>query len=105
VPRASPGRARPLPDTREAREEAIDLRFELCASLFPLAELSRVLEVLGEAERMADVIGDRSRLGRALALLGNYHYEIGENVELAVDYAERALVIGRDSAIRNSRRR
>jgi tetratricopeptide (TPR) repeat protein len=44
---------------------------------------------------MADAIGDRRRRGRALALIGNYHYETGQS-EGAIDYAEHALAIARD---------
>ena len=84
-----------LPEDREALEQAIDLRFELRTSLFPLAELARILVALDEAARMADAIGDRRRLGRALWLIGNYHNETGQG-EGAIDYAERALAIARD---------
>jgi class 3 adenylate cyclase/tetratricopeptide (TPR) repeat protein len=84
-----------LPEDRAACEQAIDLRFELRTSLFPLAELSRILAMLNDAARMADSIGDRRRLGRALSLLGNYHYEIAQSAS-AIDYAERALAIARD---------
>jgi tetratricopeptide (TPR) repeat protein len=84
-----------LPEDREALEQAIDLRFELRTSLFPLAELSRILAVLDEAARMADAVADRRRLGQALALIGNYHYETGRS-KSAIEYAERALAIARD---------
>jgi tetratricopeptide (TPR) repeat protein len=84
-----------LPEDREASEQAIDVRFDLRTSLFPLAELSRILAVLDEAARLADGIGDRSRLGRALWLIGNYHYEMGQS-ESAITYAERALAMARD---------
>jgi tetratricopeptide (TPR) repeat protein len=84
-----------LPEDHEALEQAIDIRLELRTSLFPLTELSRVPAILDEAARMADAIGDRGRLGQALALIGNYHYETGQS-EGAIDYAERALAIARD---------
>jgi len=83
-----------LPEDREALEQAIDLRFELRTSLFPLTELPRILAALAEAARMAEAIGDRRRLGQALALIGNYHYETGQS-ESAIAYAERALAIAR----------
>jgi len=54
-----------LPEGRTTLEQAIDLRLELRAVLFPLGELSRIVEVLGEAAHMADAIGDRRRLGRS----------------------------------------
>jgi class 3 adenylate cyclase/tetratricopeptide (TPR) repeat protein len=84
-----------LPEDREALEEAIDLRLDLRTSLIPLTELSRTRAVLEEAARLADSIGDRRRLGQALALLGNYYYEIAQS-DKSIDCAERALGIARD---------
>jgi class 3 adenylate cyclase/tetratricopeptide (TPR) repeat protein len=86
-----------LPEGRESLEQAIDLRLELRAVLFPLGELSRIVEALGEAARIADAIGDRRRLGRVLALTGNYYYEIAQS-ESSIDYADRALVIALELA-------
>jgi tetratricopeptide (TPR) repeat protein len=76
-------------------EQAIDLRLELRAVLFPLGELSRIVEALGDAARIADAIGDRRRLGRALALTGNYYYEIAQS-DSSIEYADRALVIAQE---------
>jgi tetratricopeptide (TPR) repeat protein len=84
-----------LPEDREALEQAIDLRLDLRTSLLSLTELSRMRAVLEEAARLAGSIGDRRRLGQALALLGNYYYEIAQS-DKSIDCAERALVIARD---------
>jgi tetratricopeptide (TPR) repeat protein len=84
-----------LPEDRQTREQAIDVRLELRAVLIPLGELSRVVEALGEAARIADAIGDRRRLGRVLTLTGNYYYEITQS-ESSIDYANRALVIAQE---------
>jgi class 3 adenylate cyclase/tetratricopeptide (TPR) repeat protein len=84
-----------LPEERKTLEQAIDLRLELRAVLFPLGELSRIVEALGDAARIADAIGDRRRLGRALALTGNYYYEIAQS-DSSIEYADRALVIAQE---------
>jgi len=84
-----------LPEGRTTLEQAIDLRLELRAVLFPLGELSRIVEVLGEAALMANAIGDRRRLGQVLTLTGNYYYEIALS-ESSIDYADRALVIAQE---------
>jgi tetratricopeptide (TPR) repeat protein len=84
-----------LADSREAREQAIDLRLELRASLFTLGELSRIPEVLGEAEAIATAIGDRRRQGLALVSLSNYYDQIADSARTG-DYAERALAIARE---------
>ncbi len=81
-----------LPDSREARERAIDLRLELRTSLFTLGELSRIPEVLGEAEAIAATIGDRRRQGLALVSLSNHYFQMADSPR-AGDYAERALAI------------
>src|SRR5262249_13702567 len=53
-----------LPQTREALERAIDLRFDLRTALFPLGEYARILGCLGEAERLAKALEDQRRLGQ-----------------------------------------
>ncbi len=42
-----------LPETRETLEQAIDLRFDLCAALYNLGELDQILQYLHEAEPSA----------------------------------------------------
>jgi class 3 adenylate cyclase/tetratricopeptide (TPR) repeat protein len=53
-----------LPETRETLEQAIDLRFDLTTSLFPLGEFERGLACLREAEGSARALDDRRRLGQ-----------------------------------------
>ncbi len=84
-----------LPDSREARERAIDLRLELHAALFALGELSRIPGVLGEAEAIATAMGDRRRQGLALVSLSNHYFQMVDSAR-AGDYAERALAIARE---------
>jgi predicted ATPase len=53
-----------LPDSRELREQAIDLRFELRNALLPPGEHGRIFDHLREAETLAQALDDRQRLGR-----------------------------------------
>ena len=53
-----------LSETREVREQAIDLRFDLRTALFPLGEFERIFDRLREAEGPARALDDRRRLGR-----------------------------------------
>lgn len=53
-----------LPETREALEQAIDLRFDLKASLIPLGQFERIVSYLREAEILAIRIDDRHRLAQ-----------------------------------------
>jgi hypothetical protein len=66
-----------LPESRETREQAIDLRFNLRASLEPLGEYGRLLDYLREAETLAEALDDRGRLGHVFAYLINYLYDRG----------------------------
>jgi class 3 adenylate cyclase len=52
------------PKTREALEQAIDLRFELRTSLLPLGEFERIFSYLREAESLARSLDDQRRLGQ-----------------------------------------
>jgi hypothetical protein len=52
-----------LPEARETLEQAIDLRFDLRTSLFPLGELDRLVACLNEAQTFAETLGDQRRLG------------------------------------------
>jgi class 3 adenylate cyclase/tetratricopeptide (TPR) repeat protein len=67
-----------LPASREAHEQAIDLRFDLRASLLPLGEYERMLDYLREAEMLAAALDDRGRLGHVLAYLVNYFLVMGD---------------------------
>jgi class 3 adenylate cyclase len=52
-----------LPETRDTREQAIDLRCALYQALYPLLEFGRSLAYLREAESLAEALGDQRRLG------------------------------------------
>jgi tetratricopeptide (TPR) repeat protein len=84
-----------LPESREMREQAIDLHFNLRNSLAALGEGDeRVLEHLRAAEALANALGDERRLARvneriARELLGQGEYE------QAVTACERAIGMAR----------
>jgi class 3 adenylate cyclase/tetratricopeptide (TPR) repeat protein len=82
-----------LPDTREALELAIDLRFDLRASLFSLAEFGRILEELGKVEALAEALGDQQRLGRTFAYMAGSVWLMGDDAR-AIECGERALALG-----------
>jgi transcriptional regulator with AAA-type ATPase domain/tetratricopeptide (TPR) repeat protein len=99
--RAAPGEARAcleqaaaalghLPERGESLEQAIDLRFELCAALVMLGEHERVLGYLREAEALAERLDDRWRLGRARARLTTHFWLVGD--------LDRALESGQQAA-------
>src|SRR5439155_1163033 len=66
-----------LPETRDTREQAIDLRFALRNALGPSGDLGRVLALLREAEALAAVLDDPRRLGQVSLFLCNYFYIMG----------------------------
>src|SRR5262249_51594051 len=74
-------------------EAAIDLVFDLRASLAPLGEFTRTLEYLRRAEAKAEALGDRRRLGWVSAYLTQSYYTIGEQ-GAAIRAAERARELG-----------
>ncbi len=53
-----------LPNRRDTREQAIDLRLALRTALRPLGEFGRILAALREAESFAAALDDRRRLGQ-----------------------------------------
>src|SRR5262249_56184954 len=52
-----------LPETREPREQAIDLRLALRSALRPLGDFRRMLATLREAEALAVALDDPHSLG------------------------------------------
>jgi class 3 adenylate cyclase/tetratricopeptide (TPR) repeat protein len=81
-----------LPESRELREQAIDLRFELRNALQPLGEFGSIRERLEEAEALAAAIPDQSRLGRVAAYLADYLRLTGDQ-DHAIQWGKRALAI------------
>jgi len=79
-----------LPETRETREQAIDLRFALRTALRALGDFRRILALLSEAEPLASVLEDPRRLGQVSHFLSNYFYVMGR-YDQAIAAAQRAL--------------
>jgi tetratricopeptide (TPR) repeat protein len=70
-----------LPETRETLEQAIDLRFDLRTSLFPLGEFERIAGCLGEAEGLARTLDDPRRLGQLSVYLCHNLWMTGHPTE------------------------
>jgi class 3 adenylate cyclase/tetratricopeptide (TPR) repeat protein len=66
-----------LPQKRDTREQAIDLRLSLRDALHPLGDFGRVLTLLREAEVLAETLDDTRRLGQVLASLSMHFYTTG----------------------------
>jgi class 3 adenylate cyclase/tetratricopeptide (TPR) repeat protein len=82
-----------LPETRQTLELSIDLRFDLRASLFSLAEFGRILEELGKVEALAEALGDQQRLGRTFGYMAGSVWLMGDDAR-AIECGERALALG-----------
>jgi tetratricopeptide (TPR) repeat protein len=81
-----------LLETRDTREQAIDLRLALRAALRPLGDLRRTLATLHEAEALAATLDDPRRLGQILVFLTN-HFRIMGAQDQAIAAAQRALTL------------
>ncbi len=77
----------------DGRRAAIDLVFDLRASLAPLGEFARTLAYLRRAAGRAEALGDRRRLGWVSAYLTQTYYTLGDPAT-AIQIAERALALG-----------
>jgi tetratricopeptide (TPR) repeat protein len=81
-----------LPQTRQSREAAIDLRFACRSSLLPLGEVDRILDHLREAEALAHALGDQYRLGWVATYMAIHFSMSGQN-EQGLASGHRAVVI------------
>src|SRR5262249_15719280 len=81
-----------LPETRDTREQAIDLRLALRTALHPLGDFGRILTGLREAEALADTLADPRRLGQVSASLSMHFYLRGAYGQ-AIVAAQRALAL------------
>jgi tetratricopeptide (TPR) repeat protein len=68
-----------LPEVRDTREQAIDLRLDLYTSLFQLGEYRQTLVHLREAETLATTLGDQRRLGCVSDYMSNLLVAMGDN--------------------------
>ena len=81
-----------LPDSRDTREQAIDLRLALRSALRPFGDSERILAYLREAETLATALDDPRRLGWVLVFLSGHFFQ-GGAPDQAVTAGERALAL------------
>jgi class 3 adenylate cyclase/tetratricopeptide (TPR) repeat protein len=81
-----------LPEQRDTREQAIDLRLALRSALMPSSDFGRVLAYLREAETLAAALDDPRRLGQVSNFLSVHFYRIGA-YDRAIDVAQRVLTL------------
>jgi tetratricopeptide (TPR) repeat protein len=79
-----------LPEQRDTREQAIDLRLALRSALWPLGDFGRILEVLRGAESLAAALDDPRRLGQVSVFLSLYFFVMGTH-DQAIATGQRAL--------------
>jgi class 3 adenylate cyclase/tetratricopeptide (TPR) repeat protein len=81
-----------LPETRDRREQAIDLRLALRSALRPLGDFGRIQTYLREAEALAVALDDPRRLGQVSLFLSNHFFLRGAH-DQAITAAQRALTL------------
>jgi tetratricopeptide (TPR) repeat protein len=81
-----------LPETRDTREQAIDLRLALRSALAPSGDSERILTYLREAETLVAALDNPRRLGQVSGLLSNYFIYMGA-YDQAIATAQRALAL------------
>src|SRR2546428_683855 len=81
-----------LPESRDTREQAIDLRFALRVALMPSGNLGRILAYLREAEALAVALDDPRRLGQVSRFLSLHFYLMGD-YDQAIAAGQRALAL------------
>jgi class 3 adenylate cyclase/tetratricopeptide (TPR) repeat protein len=81
-----------LPESRQTREQAIDLRFLLSMPLMACGEFGRGFACLHEAEDLAQALDDQRRLGEVLAHM-TYHFRMLGDYDKALEYGQRGLAI------------
>jgi tetratricopeptide (TPR) repeat protein len=83
---------RHLPDSRDLREQSIDVRLDLRTALIVLGDFGRLLDHLREAETLAEALHDRRRLGWVSAHLTVLFSQMGDQ-EQALASGQRALAL------------
>ncbi len=81
-----------LPETREALEQAIDIRFDLRNALWSLGALEEILAYLRDAERLAKTLDDPRRVGWVSVYMSASLWQIGRPAEARAS-AQTALTI------------
>jgi tetratricopeptide (TPR) repeat protein len=83
---------RHLPEQRDTREQAIDLRLALRSALLPSGDSERILMLLREAEALAVALDDPRRLGHISGFLSVHFRNMGA-YDQAIATAQRALAL------------
>jgi tetratricopeptide (TPR) repeat protein len=81
-----------LPEQRDTREQAIDLRLALRSALQPSGDLGRILALLRETESLAVALDDPRRLAQVLIFLSRHLSVMGAH-EQAIVTAQRVLAL------------
>jgi class 3 adenylate cyclase/tetratricopeptide (TPR) repeat protein len=81
-----------LPQTCEAIEQAIDVRFDLRNAIHLIGEVERAVGLMREARLLAEQLGDEARMGKISLALSIGLYMMGHSDE-AQDPGDRALAI------------
>jgi DNA-binding winged helix-turn-helix (wHTH) protein/class 3 adenylate cyclase/tetratricopeptide (TPR) repeat protein len=81
-----------LPEMRDTREQAIDLRLALRAALHPCGDLGRAMAYLREAETLAAALDDPHRLGQVSVAFSLHCYLMGAYGQ-AIAAAQHALAL------------
>jgi predicted ATPase/class 3 adenylate cyclase len=81
-----------LPEQRDTREQAIELRLALRTALQPSGDFGRLLAVLREAEALAETLDDPRRLGQVSRFL-SYHFLLIGAYDQAIAAAQHALAL------------
>jgi tetratricopeptide (TPR) repeat protein len=81
-----------LPETRDTREQAIDLRLALRSALMSSGDVGRILTYLREAETLAEALDDPHRLGQLSCFLSHQLILMGAS-DQAIAAGQRALAL------------
>jgi DNA-binding winged helix-turn-helix (wHTH) protein/tetratricopeptide (TPR) repeat protein len=85
-----------LPETRDTREQAIDLWLALGSALLPFGDYGRILAALREAESLAVSLDDPHRLAQVSVFLSNY-FHLMDTYDQSIAVAQRALALATTS--------
>ena len=83
---------RHLEETRERREQKVDVIFQLIDASLTSEAPEKNLRILAEGEAVAQSLQDPLRLARVQLLIGRAHYG-GGNLREAIDYFQRVLAL------------
>jgi class 3 adenylate cyclase/tetratricopeptide (TPR) repeat protein len=81
-----------LPEQRDTREQAIDLRLAMRTALLPSGDLGRIQMVLREAESLAVSLDDPRRLGQVSIFQASYCY-FRDAYDQAITASQRGLML------------